>query len=239
MLAIDLFCLLHNIRALEETPDGVAKLWQSILTRDPHIVLLVDSKPYWRTLLYPEYKAGRTSAPLESELIESGTTLGLPTLCKEGLEADDWAGLLCHYKTINKVPGVLRLLTVDTDWLQLVSDEDGIEWENFGRHTPGLRRNQEVIEWAFRIHKVWIPHPSYVGNLKRVMGDKSDNIPPNHPEPLTELKGPEWLGALDRCGYSISELLQNVAEVYEVLDGRGKNSGGVYHPESTANSNTN
>jgi len=215
MLAVDFYSLCHTIRSLDQTPSAIAGIWKGVLSRDSQVVLLIDSKPYWRTKVYPEYKGNRVSEPLERELIESGTSLGLPVLQLQGLEADDWAGLMYLDKVNNRRPGILRLLTVDTDWMQLIDDEHGIEWENLGNHTPCLRRNQEAITWALTRHKMWIPHPSYIGNMKRVMGDKVDNIPPNHPLPLTELMGPEWQNALTSAGYSIPDLLADVAKVYQ------------------------
>lgn len=215
MLAIDFNALCHTIRELDQGSQGITKMWKGVMSRDSQCVLLMDSKPYWRTLLYPEYKAGRTSRPLETELISQGTSFGLPVLSAQGLEADDWAGLMALDWATNQRPGTLKLLTVDTDWMQLVDDDLGIEWENLGKHAPHLRRNQEVIDWAFSRHNVWIPHPSYIGNLKRVLGDKCDNIPPNHPEPLTELMGSEWLQALSKSGFNLDDLMAKVAKVYE------------------------
>lgn len=214
MLAIDLYSLLHTLRSLEQSAEGIRNIWQGVLTRDPQCVLLIDSKPYWRTKVYPAYKGNRTSSPLEQDLIHSGTSLGIPILCTPGLEADDWAGLMCHYKIANNIPGTLRLFTVDTDWMQLIDDDFHIEWENLGKHEPCLRRGKEALNWAFTRHKVWIPHPSYIGNLKRVLGDSTDNIPPRHPLPLTELRGETWLNALTESGYSIPELLVEVGNVY-------------------------
>ena len=215
MLAIDFYSLLHTLRSLDQSPEAIVQIWQSVITREPNVVLLVDSKPYWRTKVYPEYKGNRVSPPLEKELIDSGTSLGLPTLIKEGLEADDWAGLMAHYKRIKGIPGTLRFLTVDTDWMQLIDDEHGIEWENLGKHTPCLRRHQEAVTWAYTRHKIWIPHPRYIGNMKRILGDSCDNVPPRHPEPLTELMGDEWFGALERAGFVLSELLGEVEKVYQ------------------------
>lgn len=221
MLAIDFYSLCHTLREINPRPTEIADLWKGVIARDPEVVILVDHKPYWRTKIYPEYKAGRCSPQIAENIIEAGVSLGLPTLCKEGLEADDWAGLMYLDRVLNNRQGVLRFLTVDTDWMQLIDDKLGVEWENLGGHSPYLRREPEALKWAYTRHKVWIPHPRYIGNLKRVLGDRVDNIPAKCPLPLTELIGLEWQEALTQAGYSIPGLLGEVAKVYDRPHGIG------------------
>jgi 5'-3' exonuclease len=181
-------------------------------------IVVTDSKPYWRKAIFPEYKAHRKSYidPTFYRIVDIGKTLGYPILAVDGLEADDLAGLVVMYhKSLPfKDKETLYLLTTDTDWCQLVDDAEDIVWCNFGRHTPRIRRQQQVIDWAYRRFNILITDPAGVVKLKHQLGDSSDNLPPYLAHDLISLQGQGWLNSLSNFGYSINHLMTLVRKHY-------------------------
>lgn len=186
--------------------------WHIILNRGvdfldsfPHTLAVVDDHPttkgYWRKDFFPEYKAGRPDKPREYNSI---TNLGIRILenpkspyiylRKERFEADDWAGALVYHKELHPDPTIqnrqVYLYTVDTDWLQLASDS--VTWCDTGGYAPRKRTPKEAIEWTKRRLKVDITEPSEIALIKAIQGDKSDNLPPNTPLDLIDLRNPYY-----------------------------------------------
>lgn len=216
-MAIDFFCAVHKIVNLSEDPDMIEIFWQGLLdqysTHD--IIVLSDKKPYWRTQVYPNYKGNRPKYKDDNfSLVESIGRSIVPNMLElEGLEADDWAGILVmHHLQQNTRPQV-ELRTVDTDWLQLVSDT--VVWSNYGRHQPQKRGVAEAINWTYGKLGVFITEPAGIARVKYILGDPVDNIPPKHTVDLVSLQSEVWLNSLENAGFNVSDLQQEVAKYYD------------------------
>lgn len=123
-----------------------------------------------RKQLYPDYKANRTAAePSFYEqvdfILELGAMIG--TVYKQpGREADDLAGAFVErYAATNEI----TLLTVDSDWLQLLQKNVRvIQLKTNGRHVLW----DDALFFAEK--KI---APKQLVSLKALIGDGSDNIP--------------------------------------------------------------
>ena len=170
-------------------------------------LLLVDSKlkgKYWRHEFHPEYKTGRSpkSALLmqvRDLLLNCWIDQGLPVLSEDGFEADDWAGALVKY---TKPEDKIALVSVDSDWAQLVSNR--VIWLDV---FPPSRRKElhqkksvlgidEVLERfnnqaAFKKNRL-LKEPTDLVDYKHEFGDKSDRIPPGRlvPKGIIDLINP-------------------------------------------------
>lgn len=218
LVAIDFYCAVHKILSMSEDPGMIRLYWQGLLdqysTHD--IVVLSDQKPYWRTQVYPEYKGNRPKYKDDNfDRVESIGRDIVPNMLElEGLEADDWAGILVmHHRQQSTRPEV-ELRTVDTDWLQLVSDT--VIWSNYGRHLPQYRGTAEAIDWTYDRLGVFITGAEGIARVKYRLGDQTDNIPPKHSTDLVSLQGEAWMNGLEKAGFNISELQQEVAKYYDV-----------------------
>ena len=224
--AIDFYGLAHAILGARPDSDSdIRLLWESatIQAVEDHSavapLLLVDSKPYWRTRVFPEYKANRPTYrdPLFNDIVRIGLDSSCPKLQVDGLEADDLAGLLVHYHTTLAVKPPLYLISTDTDWCQLVSDYHKVTWVNFGQHLPQVRHERQVLDWAYKRHDVLMTNVTQIVRLKHCLGDTSDNLPPYLGTDLISLQGHQWLEQLELAGYNLTELFSLVKETYEQL----------------------
>ncbi|MEM7772263.1 MAG: hypothetical protein AAF327_17330 [Cyanobacteria bacterium P01_A01_bin.37] len=156
-------------------------------------IWVMDSKPYWRSQYYSEYKANRTSKPDVNYVRQVFDSLQLLSIEVESYEADDLAALFCvlfKKRSLRSQWSQLYLLTVDTDWQGLI--EEGITWVDVNRHEPVVRDVPRVYTWFEKKHgaqpKKWqkcyeLPHakdfhPTDIWKWKAIVGDKSDNLPP-------------------------------------------------------------
>ncbi len=218
LVAIDFYCAVHKILNMTEDPYMIGLYWQGLLdqysTHD--IVVLSDQKPYWRTQVYPEYKGNRPRYKDDIfDLVESIGRDIVPNMLElEGLEADDWAGILVMHHCQKGTRPEVELRTVDTDWLQLVSGT--VIWSNYGRHLPQYRGNAEAIKWTYDKLGVFITGPEGIAKVKYQLGDRVDNIPPKHTTDLVSLQGEAWLSGLENSGFIVSELQQEVAKYYDM-----------------------
>lgn len=154
-------------------------------------IWVMDSKPYWRSLEYVDYKAGRKPKPTIFSDILALIEHKFCTLSVSGYEADDCAALIervWRNKTKHSSLGNLFLLTNDTDWMGLAND--GCFWVNVLRYAPRIRGKEECHSWiakkmakgkaianwelkdlhaGFKSSDIW--------RFKSLAGDKSDNIP--------------------------------------------------------------
>lgn len=166
---------------------------------DAKPILLVDSKlkgKYWRHDYHTDYKTGRS--PKSSLLLQIRDLLlnywveqGLQVLAQDGFEADDWAGALVKY---SNPEDKIALVSVDSDWAQLVSDR--VMWLDV---FPPSRRKElhqkksvlgsmEVLERfnnqrAFQRTRL-LRDPFDMVDYKHEFGDKSDRIPPGRLVPI-------------------------------------------------------
>jgi hypothetical protein len=170
------------------------------ISRDPSFVLVYDSKPYWRAQYWPEYKAGRKPKPegvntCMEESFKVAKILQVPTLKEPTFEADDLASSLVtmfllssFYLTPLKVFDHIYLVTVDSDWIQLVTPR--VTWVNTGPWEPLLRTPETSLTWIKKSLKVDVAHPQDIVPIKSIKGDKSDNLPPGTPPYLIDLFNP-------------------------------------------------
>lgn len=135
-----------------------------------HLACAFDLKaPTFRHKKYSEYKAGRKPMPeeLAQQIPILKEILGLMRIkCFElaGYEADDILGTLSL-----QCPFPSFIISGDKDVLQLVSDKCTVIHTKKGiseviRYTPELLKEEGIAD------------PSYVTDLKGLMGDSSDNI---------------------------------------------------------------
>jgi len=217
---VDFYCLAHTIITCQPSgEDDITSLWVAACESGTSLpVLLIDKKPYWRTSVYPDYKGNRnkTKDATLDKIVNIGMRLPYPSMMIPGLEADDLAGLWCHYHTnLGSYNTGIELLTTDTDWLQLVSDTNDIRWVNYGKHLPRTRRNKEVLNWAWQRFSMLITKPSQIALVKRVLGDSGDNVPKDLDIDLVSLQGKSWLYTLADSGYDVDSLLAQIGEIYD------------------------
>src|SRR5919202_875785 len=128
--------------------------------------------PVFRTEIFPEYKAQRTSMPDElrvqlDHLEQILKAMNIPTIRVEGLEADDVLATLSK-----RVPeGVeLAIVTGDQDAMQLVDGNVKVLRTTRGVSEMKAYGRQEVIE-------EYGVTPEQIPDYKALVGDPSDNIP--------------------------------------------------------------
>lgn len=222
---VDFYCLAHTIYACQPpTLHDCRRYWEAAINKpiegqECAPVFVIDRKPYWRVDVFPAYKGNRKpyTDPLLMQTFEVGFEMGIPALAEDGLEADDWAGILCMYQRIANPRVPMYLNTTDTDWTQLVDDEYEIVWVNYGKHTPYIRRASEVSEWAWKRHNILITEPVEIIELKSQLGDSSDNIPKNLEVDIISLRGKSWIDSLSEHGYDLENLIERAGKVYDSI----------------------
>jgi 5'-3' exonuclease len=185
----------------EVTQEYIKSQWILAFYRGPEYtpltrfipVLVKDSKPYWRSLYYPEYKGNRppktdTFYSIKATGERLAQKLNIPILSEYGYEADDLAAAIvknqlfcqsleCQTPEEKAFADLeIRLWTVDSDWHQLVSKS--VTWYNTGPWEPLIRGPREAKAWAKKRLKVDLEHPQDIVPIKCIKGDKSDNLPP-------------------------------------------------------------
>jgi DNA polymerase-1 len=140
-----------------------------------HIAVVFDtSKPTFRHVEYPEYKAHRDAMPEGIQvaipyIYELLKYFKIPQLSVDGWEADDVIGTLA--KKAEKAGFTTYMMTPDKDYAQLVS-------ENIFMYKPARMGNGieilgiEQVKEKFEIDRV-----DQVIDYLGMMGDASDNIP--------------------------------------------------------------
>lgn len=142
---------------------------------DSQVVLLADSKPYWRSAVHPEYKANRSSH-WPSESYDKSTwyrhcdkvrdwaelAMGWSVMAVPSMEADDLAFAVATASTTERVV----MVGADSDWGQIVLSQPECSWYKLNSHAPN--------EWRPKLD----PETEAQGlAVKIISGDKSDNIP--------------------------------------------------------------
>ena len=129
-------------------------------------------KPAFRTEIFPEYKAQRTSMPEElkvqlDHLDQILEAMNVPAIRAEGFEADDALATLSK-----RIPdGVeLMIVTGDQDAMQLVNGNVKVLRTTRGVSETKTYGRQEVIE-------EYGVTPEQIPDYKALVGDSSDNIP--------------------------------------------------------------
>jgi len=164
-----------------------------------HVVVAFDhSRKTFRNTLYSEYKMQRKPTPQElivqfpviKEMLEK---MGIMTIEKEGIEADDIIGTVSA-----KFQGQKFILSGDRDLYQLI-DDDTMIW--FTKH--GVSEVDRVNE--IRLNEIFGLKPHQITDLKGLMGDASDNIP-----------GVKGVG--EKTAISLLEKYENIENIYQNID---------------------
>ena len=138
---------------------------------------------WWRSQLYPDYKAHRLEKKRESdidlEMVEEQAgyvrryleALGVRQVIIPGVEADDGLGWLSeHYLgRIEHLP----------DWKVVISTGDHDLWQLVradGRILVWDQQKEIMVDHARVVEALGVP-PERVPDLKALMGDASDNLP--------------------------------------------------------------
>lgn len=153
-----------------------------------------------RKQLYSEYKANRSSAPLELKRQFAWCQqwldgLGISRVSSGGWEADDLIGSLAHYHRRADLP--VTILTADKDLAQLIGEQD--IWWSF--------LDDRKLDYRALRKKFGVP-PELIAEQLALTGDKVDNIP-GIPEvgPKTAARLLNKFGSIER----LREQLQEVA----------------------------
>ncbi len=150
-------------------------LLDTINSRQPdYAVVALDKGRTFRHDLYEDYKGHRDETPDDlkhqvGRVIQFIHTLGVPTVEREGYEADDIIGSLSH--TYVQQGYDVIIVTGDSDLLQLVEDGSLAV-------LPGTKRFGEFREYdpAAVVERYGF-EPELIPDYKALVGDTSDNIP--------------------------------------------------------------
>ena len=135
-----------------------------------HVGVCLDSPPYKRKEIFPEYKAQR-DAPSElaiGQLVRVKKRIaadGLPLFSVPGWEADDVIATLTEIATTD-TDDTVDILTGDKDLCQLINE----------RVSTISTQRGEIFDPPAVYEKFGVS-PEKVGDLLALMGDKSDNVP--------------------------------------------------------------
>jgi len=132
----------------------------------------------FRTRMYAEYKANRSSMPddlsTQMDIIYEGIeALGLPVFRIPDVEADDVIGTLTKVVPEQYDDWNVDVLTGDQDSFQLVDREGRV---NILIPSRNSRDGLKVYDWDAVVEK-WNVTPEQVTDFKGLKGDASDNIP--------------------------------------------------------------
>lgn len=141
-----------------------------------YLAVAFDVKaPTFRHEIYKEYKGTRKPMPEELRqqvpvLKEVLHAMGIKTIEKAGLEADDILGTLAKRSEKNGMD--VSLISGDRDMLQIASDTIKIR-------IPKTKGGKTEVEdyYAADVEAAYQVNPKQFIDLKALMGDASDNIP--------------------------------------------------------------
>jgi len=138
------------------------------------LAIIMDSRvPTFRHKMYPLYKANREKAPEDLHeqipIIEDILdTLGIPSIKKDGYEADDIIATIAEDCSNKEIP--CFILSSDKDLLQLVNDTTSILLPVKGTQGYKILKSDDVFETRS-------VRPDQILDYLALTGDKSDNIP--------------------------------------------------------------
>ena len=150
-------------------------LLDTLNSRKPdYAIVALDAGKTFRHEVFEDYKANRAETPEDlkhqvGRVIQFVHTLGIPTVERDGYEADDVIGSLSR-STVAAGHDVI-IVTGDSDLLQLVEN-------NAMAVLPGARRFGEFREYdAPAVLDRFGFAPELIPDYKALVGDTSDNIP--------------------------------------------------------------
>lgn len=167
-------------------------------------------KPTMPDVTATSYKAGRKEHTVFHSEIRAHMIRSIrqnPTwsmLAFAGYEADDIAAALVKMDD-GKTP--IWLLTVDTDWMGLISDN--VSWFCMHGYPPRIRANiDDVNVWSQSRLKCVFDLPSDLWLYKARYGDSSDNLPMLSPiEVIDLLNPPEQFALWNNNAEALQEVL--------------------------------
>ena len=135
------------------------------------VAICIDSPPYKRKAIDPEYKAHREKAPevMHEQLRQTIAALdadGRHVLGAEGYEADDIIATVCAHGTLSEVTEIV-IHTSDKDLMQLVDPKGRVKCKST---RTGELFGTEEVKAKFGI----LPHQ--ISDWLAIVGDTSDNI---------------------------------------------------------------
>jgi DNA polymerase-1 len=139
-------------------PTGIAVVWDGGLAAE-------------RLTLLPTYKAQRPPMPAAlaqqiDPIVEWLGAAGLCSLCREGVEADDWIATLAGAAELARIPTVIY--SSDKDFMQLVSPTVGLL-------VPG---DKSALVWTeSNVRSKTGVAPAQIVDWLSLVGDTVDNIP--------------------------------------------------------------
>lgn len=179
------------------------------------VIWLKDSKPYWRSQVYPPYKAQRRKKDpslgmgLIREIFEEQSQ-DYVTIEFPGFEADDLASLYARIwanRAANTAFSEIHFCTGDSDWQGLIARDDQY-WVNLNGYGARVRQKPQIHQWLggaikklsekrqkwwvrpplkdFRAHDIW--------TWKSIVGDTADNLKAG---PDADLTQPELLSLIN------------------------------------------
>ena len=140
--------------------------------KPPYFAIVLDSRiPTFRHTLYPEYKATRQKTPEDLHaqvpvIEELASTLGIPALRFDGVEADDLMATLARLCREEGRP--CYIISGDKDLLQLVHDPVRILRPEKGDFIELDREG---------VYRHWSVYPEQIVDYLSLVGDASDNVP--------------------------------------------------------------
>ncbi|RMF10395.1 MAG: DNA polymerase I [Candidatus Neomarinimicrobiota bacterium] len=142
-------------------------------TPDYLVALFDTSQKTFRHDRFPEYKATRQKMPEELQdqlpyLWKILRGMRIPTLSKEGFEADDLIGTIAVREAREGLQ--VYIVSGDKDFMQLVSDRIFL-------YAPGGRNMEMKIYGPNEVEQKWGLPPDKIVDLLGLMGDSSDNVP--------------------------------------------------------------
>ncbi len=166
------------------------------------LAIIMDSRvPTFRHKMYPLYKANREKAPEDLHeqipIIEDILdTLGIPSIKKDGYEADDIIATIAEDCSNKEIP--CFILSGDKDLLQLVNDTTSILLPVKGTQGYKILKSDDVFETRS-------VRPDQILDYLALTGDKSDNIP-----------GVKGIG--DKSAIKLLKSFGNLDGVYKNID---------------------
>lgn len=192
------------------SPEVVAKIPRKKQTEEKarlELISLLEVPALSRTAIQQErisqladklsihYKAGRKFPDPTFKKIKEDTYKCLEArlwrhLRFTGYEADDVAASIvrCNSALPADRQHNILLVTVDNDWLGLVSDR--VAWFESQSRFPRLRDDISLISyWSERREGYPVTEPRQIWDMKTIYGDKSDALPPGSPLEVIDLLG--------------------------------------------------
>lgn len=163
-----------------------------------YAAVCIDSPPYLRKEIYPDYKANREQAPQQmfgeiDRVIAKLRDDGFFVIGSEGYEADD---IIATFANALQSEHRVTVVTGDKDALQMVSDQVKVM-----SPATGSLMDADAVEEKFGVP------PSKMIEWLALVGDKSDNIP--GVEGCGPKTAAEWLGRFE----SLEGIFQNISKL--------------------------